>query len=598
MRLGLRLPILPGETLPSFVSALAAKNGSCHAQDFSQDMGLSWRRILQLDPDTVWDLSELTGIAVPDLVAHSFAPVGDGFFRFRDHELPLSSLDRSALRYCPVCLADDSDRHGRGYGRALWQIDPLRVCPDHGTLLDVLPAPTYPRCPHDFAGRLGALGAPGPVNQPEEFGHDATDFIRYIRARLCQDTNRTGLTLLDRLPVDVAARLCENLGILVTSGPDPRPQALSGRERATAGGCGFAICAQGSDALSAAYDTVRRRSTSDRGGFYSDFGFFARWLQRLSHPDRYRPVLDHFRTFVFDNYPLSPGQQVLGETSTERRWFTWSELGRAYGLSTGRITRFQHAAGIEGDALRRVAPDAYHAELTALSSGLDRKAAARRLDVHPSAVDGLAEVGLLRHGIALPGLDKLFLPHDVDAFFSAVSVHAQVVDTAPKGSFPIRLVCNKAKVTSGDLLRAQIAGRLRKTCRLRDPDGMPGLLFDLSEVLDLFEGKPLTGLTRADLKARLHVNSSTVSLLLKEGMIMSREVRHPRSRQPLTLVEPADLSRFLSKHLPLGLIAHQLGTQAKHVAARLDKATVRPIPLPDHCSKIYLRDAVIPVISI
>lgn len=245
-----------------------------------------------------------------------------------------------------------------------------------------------------------------------------------------------------------------------------------------------------------------------------------------------------------------------------------------------------------------MAPDAYHAELTALSSGLDRKAAARRLDVHPSAVDGLAEVGLLRHGIALPGLDKLFLPHDVDAFFSAVSVHAQVVDTAPKGSFPIRLVCNKAKVTSGDLLRAQIAGRLRKTCRLRDPDGMPGLLFDLSEVLDLFEGKPLTGLTRADLKARLHVNSSTVSLLLKEGMIMSREVRHPRSRQPLTLVEPADLSRFLSKHLPLGLIAHQLGTQAKHVAARLDKATVRPIPLPDHCSKIYLRDAVIPVISI
>lgn len=97
---------------------------------------------------------------------------------------------------------------------------------------------------------------------------------------------------------------------------------------------------------------------------------------------------------------------------------------------------------------------------------------------------------------------------------------------------------------------------------------------------------------------RSHVNSSTVSLLLREGMIMNREVRHPRSRQPLSLVEPADLARFLAKHLPLGLIAHQLGTQAKHVAARLDKATVRPIPLPDHCSKIYLRDAVIPVISI
>ena len=598
MRLGLRLPILPGETLPSFVSYLAAKNGASHVQDFAQDMGLSWRRVLQLDPDTVRDLSELTGIAVPDLVAHSFAPVGDGFFRFRGTELPLSFLDRSALRYCPVCMTGDRDRHGRGYGRALWQIDPLWVCPDHGTPLTAMPPPTYPRCPHDFAGRLGALGAPGRVNQPEELGHDAADFARYITARLFQNTDRKSLALLDGLPVDVAARLSENLGILVTLGSDARPQTLSGKERATAGGFGFAICAQGSDALSAAYDTVRRRSTSDRGGFYSDFGFFARWLQRLSHPDRYQPVLDHFRAFVFDNYPLSPGQQVLGETSTTQHWFTWSELGRAYGLSTGRITRFQHAAGIERDALRRVAPGAYHAELTALSSGLDRKAAARRLGVHPSAVDGLAEVGLLRHGIALPGLDKLFLPDDVDAFLAAVTLHVQMVDTAPEGCFPIRLVCNKAKVTSGDLLRAQIAGRLRKTRRLRDPYGMPGLLFDLSEVLDLFEGKPLTGLTRADLKARLHVNSSTVSLLLKEEMIASREVRHPRSRQPLSLVEPADLARFLAKHLPLGLIAHQLGTQAKHVAARLDKAKVRPIPLPDHCSKIYLRDAVIPVISI
>lgn len=500
MRLGLRLPILPGETLPSFVSALAAKNGSCHAQDFSQDMGLSWRRILQLDPDTVCDLSELTGIAVPDLVAYSFAPVGDGFFRFRDHELPLSFLDRSALRYCPVCLADDSDRHGRGYGRALWQIDPLRVCPDHGTLLDVLPAPTYPRCPHDFAGRLGALGAPGPVNQPEELGHDAADFARYITARLFQNTDRKSLALLDGLPVDVAARLSENLGILVTLGSDARPQTLSGKERAIAAGSGFAICAQGKHALSAAYDSVRRRSTSDRGGFYSDLGFFTRWLQRLSHPDRYQPVLDHFRTFVFDNYPLSPGQQVLGETSTERRWFTWSGLGRAYGLSTGRITRFQHAAGIEGDALRRVAPGAYHAELTALSSGLDRKAAARRLDVHPSATDGLVESGLLQHGIALTGLEKLFLPDDIDAFLA--------------------------------------------------------------------------------------------------DLIGSREVRDPCSRQSLSLVEPRELDRFLEKYTPLGLIAHQLGTQARHAAAWLEQARSRPLRLPEACSKIYLRKEVAQIIAI
>ena len=36
----------------------------------------------------------------------------------------------------------------------------------------------------------------------------------------------------------------------------------------------------------------------------------------------------------------------------------------------------------------------------------------------------------------------------------------------------------------------------------------------------------------------------------------------------------------------------------QHVSARLDKAEVRPIPLPDSCSLIYLRAEAAPVIAI
>ncbi|WP_148043686.1 hypothetical protein [Paracoccus methylarcula] len=91
------------------------------------------------------------------------------------------------------------------------------------------------------------------------------------------------------------------------------------------------------------------------------------------------------------------------------------------------------------------------------------------------------------------------------------------------------------------------------------------------------------------LRKRLHVNCSTVSLLLKNGIIASREVPDPRTRQPLSSIASEELDRFLDLHLPLGLMAYELGTQARHVAARLDKAEVWPIPLPDQCSKIYLR---------
>ena len=86
--------------------------------------------------------------------------------------------------------------------------------------------------------------------------------------------------------------------------------------------------------------------------------------------------------------------------------------------------------------------------------------------------------------------------------------------------------------------------------------------------------------------------------MILPGMIASKEVADPRTRQPLSLVAAEELDRFLDRHLPLGLMAHELGTQARHVAARLDRAEVWPIPLPERCSKIYLRHEATPIIAI
>lgn len=50
------------------------------------------------------------------------------------------------------------------------------------------------------------------------------------------------------------------------------------------------------------------------------------------------------------------------------------------------------------------------------------------------------------------------------------------------------------------------------------------------------------------------------------------------TRQRMSLIAPEAVDRFLATYSPLGLMAHALGTQAKHVSARLDKAEVWPIP--------------------
>ncbi|MFD1880677.1 hypothetical protein [Paracoccus pacificus] len=164
-------------------------------------------------------------------------------------------------------------------------------------------------------------------------------------------------------------------------------------------------------------------------------------------------------------------------------------------------------------------------------------------------------------------MDKLFLPEDIDSFLTAVFANAAMVEIAPAGAWPLRNIAHKAALPNAALLRAVISGRLKKVWKLCGVSGLQAVYLDLDEVPDAFESPPLIGLTRDDLRRQLHINCSTVSLLLKSGMIVRQQFPDPRTRQPLSLIAAEELDRFLNLHLPLGLMAWQLGMQAKHVAA-------------------------------
>jgi len=187
-----------------------------------------------------------------------------------------------------------------------------------------------------------------------------------------------------------------------------------------------------------------------------------------------------------------------------------------------------------------------------------------------------------------------------DDELTALALSLIHISEQPSGAFPLRTIAQKATLQNVDLLRAILESRLKTVWRLRSLHGLPALRLDLAEVMAVFEAPPLTltGLSRTDLRKRLHVNCSTVSLLVGKGMIDSTRARDPRTRQSMSLIAPEAVDRFLSIYLPLGLMAQALGTQAKYVSARLDKAEVRPIPLPNRCSLIYLRQEAAPVIAI
>ena len=136
------------------------------------------------------------------------------------------------------------------------------------------------------------------------------------------------------------------------------------------------------------------------------------------------------------------------------------------------------------------------------------------------------------------------------------------IDDEQDGACSLLGIAQKARLQHADLLRAVQNRRLKSVWRLRSIDGLPAVRLNLAEVMAAFEAPPLAGLTRTDLSKRLHVNGSTVSLLLSRRMIDSTQATNPRTRQSLSLIAPEAVDRFLDTYLPLGLMAHDLGAQA------------------------------------
>lgn len=234
-------------------------------------MDLSWRGVLQLEPETVHELADLTGANADALSLNSFASVNGGLFRLRGHDLPKTFLDRSGLKYCPICVENNRETQGRTWGRAIWQINPIRACAEHGVVLERLDQAQYPRSPHDFAGRIADHRKRIADKTPTDAGRGASQFARYLSRRLFNKACPECSAWLNELPVDVAARLCENIGALIIHGAARHSQSLEPKQLIAAGAAGFEICQQGPDAVTGVYEAVRRTSSNAKGGFSVDF---------------------------------------------------------------------------------------------------------------------------------------------------------------------------------------------------------------------------------------------------------------------------------------------------------------------------------------
>jgi hypothetical protein len=324
--------------------------------EFAQNMGFSFRRILDGDAEALDNLAHwggLTATGIEVLQSWSGAPIGDVRMRFRGEVFISRALRNPTLRGCPICLREDAQAHSGGSAEAMamrgdWQLREVTLCLKHRHVLVPLWTADNRYARYDFAPRFKEIEADVLAGSMDRPVCDPTEYDLWLDRRLEDGEDHTWLTSHGLYP---ATAFCRLLGMeLLRLQANPEQDDIQ-KSRA-AQQAGFAVARQGEAAISAAFMALVEAAGGKREEPKAVFGHLHTKLRTDYAND---PAFDLFRHLlrecILSVWPVGAGETVLGEVQTERRLHSLYSAARDFGVSEELLEPFLIEAGAltEGD---------------------------------------------------------------------------------------------------------------------------------------------------------------------------------------------------------------------------------------------------------
>jgi hypothetical protein len=576
------------ETLPSFLSRLAAVNG-VGAADFAVDLGFSIKRFLNLEEDAVRALAGAGGLdatAVAELLSWTGTGVGDVRMEFRSELFVSRALRNPRMRGCPVCLRADAQGQERTPARAMalrgdWQLREVSLCVRHDHPLVTLWEVGTPAQRYDVAARLNDV-----AERVLAGGFDAepvtpSPYDLWLDARL-EDGRDT--TWLAGQSLYAATTFCRLLGaelLRLEERPDGDPAARQRKAQAV----GFAVARHGPEAIEAALDRLAGWADGARDGPNKAFG---RLFQKLSQDYREEPAFAPFRKLLRDRilkvWPIAPGTDLLGEVVTKRSLHSVVTAAQEAGIGTALMEQMLIEAGaVNADDRRPAARKTFaaepHAALiaeipTLIGSTTLRKA----MGANQNEFEALVADGVLApraHGVqaAWRLRDGLDLVAEVQARATRLVAGATGWESTQVARARSGLGLEEilGAIRDGRLQVGQQAGsdgwrsfRVRKAeiDRMARPRGAP-----------TERGMIPAGAVARDVGLR---DGGHFLALLAAGHSPAQRMKHPRTGVERLYMSPEDIAAFHRRFLTLRTMATEFGTARRGaVFTRLHAAGVR-----------------------
>lgn len=230
---------------------------------------------------------------------------------------------------------------------------------------------------------------------------------------------------------------------------------------AKAGAAGFAVIYKGEDGINTALRCIQDKSTGTRAGHCTNFGHFARWLERMSHDDRYEPIRAAYRQYVFRNYPIGEGEVVLGGVCPKRHLHSFATIINEFQMEPHRLKSFLGGFGFASgkltgkptaEELGYFPAEESEARIREVTDVIGRIEATKFLNVNRPLFDRLRKIGVVQPVATFDGLKGLYKPSHLDEVLSWFNDRAEFIDKFSGSRMDLGVACNKAKVTVVSIL--------------------------------------------------------------------------------------------------------------------------------------------------
>lgn len=574
----------------SFASRIAAAYGIA-GRELCLDFTVVFQGVVDGEREALLKLAGLGGVSADALAAHAFVRAQDRRYVHRSEILTRGALRRSRVHVCPACIKADIAAEPQlppeaaARNRAIWVIEAVKTCQEHGIALVEIADDLTPTALHDFAFHVRSALPQLDVLLAAAVRRRPNGLERYVLDRVAG--MRTG-GFLDGFPLYAAVRICEIFGLVAAFGRTPNTKRLTDDEWWQAGAAGFAVVSQGRPGIEALLADLQLTYPYGRSSNEGPQALFGRAYQMLAFGAD-DPVYDAVRAIIADyaiaHLPLGPGDAVFGKPVTARTLHSVRTLSTETGLHIKRLRKVLRGAGIIDDAQMRATynnavfpAEAAEVVVAEAEGALPLQEAGRYLNAPRVHIELLARERFIVPYVAaraFAAYDR-YAKADLDAFLARLLQDAVVTDQPPENRMPIPSAAKRACCSAADILRLILDHKLHWVGRLASGRGYLSVLVDADEIRGKVRGPEVEGLICRQAAQRLRTTDKVIKALIDAGEIKTFVAVNPVNRCPQVTIPIAEIERFEQTYVSLFMLAEQRGQHFKSVLKALEAQGIAP----------------------